>query len=49
MSVTVSALSQAAPFWDAVMATFGVPCVVRRDDMLDYGTRNGRATMGIPT
>ena len=36
VSITVPALSQAAPFWDATMAALGVPCVVRRDDLLGY-------------
>ena len=40
VSITVSALSRAAPFWDAVMAALGLPCVVHRDDMLGYGMRN---------
>ncbi len=40
VSITVSDFSCAAPFWDAVMAALGVPCVVRRDDMLGYGARN---------
>jgi len=40
VSVTVSDLSRAAPFWDAVMAALGVACVVRRDAMIGYGARN---------
>ncbi len=40
VSVTVSDLSRAAPFWDAVMAALGVPCAVRRDGMIGCGIRN---------
>ena len=40
VSITVSDLSRAAPFWDAIMDALGVPCVVRRDGMVGYGTRN---------
>jgi catechol 2,3-dioxygenase-like lactoylglutathione lyase family enzyme len=40
VSITVSDLARAAPFWDAVMAALGVPCVVRRERQLGYGTRN---------
>ena len=40
VSVTVSDLARAAPFWDAVMGALGVPCVARRERQLGYGTRN---------
>ena len=40
VSVTVSDLARSAPFWDAVMAALGVPCVVRREGQLGYGARN---------
>ncbi len=40
VSITVSDLARATPFWDAVMAALGVPCVVRRDTMVGYGLRN---------
>jgi catechol 2,3-dioxygenase-like lactoylglutathione lyase family enzyme len=40
VSVTVSDLSRSAPFWDAVMAALGVPCVARADHRIGYGTRN---------
>jgi catechol 2,3-dioxygenase-like lactoylglutathione lyase family enzyme len=40
VSITVSDLARAAPFWDAVMAALGVGCVVRREGQLGYGTRN---------
>ncbi|MGF1629759.1 MAG: VOC family protein [Kiloniellaceae bacterium] len=41
VSITVSDIARAAPFWDAVMAALGVACVVRSKDQLGYGTRNG--------
>ncbi len=40
VSVTVSDLARATPFWDAVMAALGVPCVVREETMIGYGARN---------
>lgn len=40
VSVTVSDLSRAARFWDAVMAALSVACVVRWDAMIGYGARN---------
>jgi catechol 2,3-dioxygenase-like lactoylglutathione lyase family enzyme len=40
VSITVSDLARAAPFWDAVMAALGIGCVVRREGQLGYGTRN---------
>lgn len=39
-SITVTDLARAAPFWDAVTAALGVPCVVRAEVMLGYGVRN---------
>lgn len=39
-SITVTDFAKAAPFWDAVMAAIGVPCVVRRDAVAGYGARN---------
>ena len=40
VSVTVSDQARATPFWDAVMAALGVPCVIRHDAMVGYGLRN---------
>ena len=40
VSITVSSLARSAPFWAAVMAALGVPCVGRDDRWLGYGTRN---------
>ena len=40
VSITVTDLARAAPFWDAVMAALGVPCVARTDRQLGYGVRN---------
>jgi catechol 2,3-dioxygenase-like lactoylglutathione lyase family enzyme len=40
VSVTVSDLARSAPFWDAVMAALGVPCVGRREGQVGYGERN---------
>lgn len=40
VSITVSDMARAAPFWDAVMAALGHPCVARSDAQLGYGTRN---------
>ena len=40
VSITVSDIARAAPFWDAVMAVLGVPCVARSAEQLGYGTRN---------
>ena len=40
VSGTVSDLARATPFWDAVMAALGVPCVVRHDTMVGYGLQN---------
>lgn len=40
VSITVSSLARSAPFWDAVMAALGVPCVGHDDRWLGYGTRN---------
>lgn len=40
VSITVSDIARAAPFWDAIMAALGVPCVVRSERQVGYGTRN---------
>jgi catechol 2,3-dioxygenase-like lactoylglutathione lyase family enzyme len=40
VSITVSDLDRSAPFWDAVMAALGVPCVGRDARRLGYGMRN---------
>ncbi len=40
ISITVSDIARAAPFWDAVMGVLLVPCVVRSDRQLGYGLRN---------
>jgi catechol 2,3-dioxygenase-like lactoylglutathione lyase family enzyme len=40
ISITVSDIERAAPFWDAVMAALMVPRVVRNDRQLGYGLRN---------
>ena len=40
VSVTVSDLARSAPFWDAVMAALGVPCVRRDGHRIGYGIRN---------
>jgi catechol 2,3-dioxygenase-like lactoylglutathione lyase family enzyme len=40
ISITVSALARAAPFYDAVMAALGHPCVVRSERRIGYGIRN---------
>ncbi|HET8729235.1 MAG TPA: VOC family protein [Alphaproteobacteria bacterium] len=41
VSVTVTDIGRSAPFWDAVMAALGIPCVVRNERQLGYGARNG--------
>ena len=40
VSVTVANPARAFPFWDAVMAALGIPCVVRKPGMVGYGPRN---------
>ncbi len=40
VSITVADPARAFPFWDAVMAALGVPCVVRRAGQVGYGVRN---------
>lgn len=40
VSITVSDIARAAPFWDAVMAALHCSCVVRNDRQLGYGLRN---------
>ncbi|MBB3769680.1 catechol 2,3-dioxygenase-like lactoylglutathione lyase family enzyme [Angulomicrobium tetraedrale] len=41
VSITVADLARALPFYDAVMAALGVPCVRRSADSIGYGARNG--------
>ena len=41
VSITVSDMARVAPFYDAIMAALGVPCVWREDDAVGYGFRNG--------
>ena len=41
VSIAVSSLVRAAPFWDAVMAALGVPCVWREERAIGYGLRHG--------
>ena len=41
VSITVSDMARAAPFYDAIMAALGVPCVWREDEAVGYGFRNG--------
>jgi catechol 2,3-dioxygenase-like lactoylglutathione lyase family enzyme len=40
VSITVSDLGPAGPFYDAVMAALGHPCVRREAAVLGYGIRN---------
>jgi len=40
VSITVSDIARAAPFWDAIMAALRVACVTRNERQLGYGTRN---------
>ncbi len=40
VSVTVSDPARSLPFWDAIMAALGVPCVRRAEDNAGYGVRN---------
>ncbi len=40
VSVTVSDPARSLPFWDAIMAALGVPCVRRTEDNAGYGVRN---------
>lgn len=40
VSITVSDLARATPFYDAIMEALGVPCVRRAEDRLGYGIRN---------
>ena len=40
VSLTSADLARSLPFWDAVMAALGVPCVVRTDTRAGYGVRN---------
>ncbi len=41
VSITVSDLSRAARFYDAIFEALGVPCVVRTAERVGYGERNG--------
>jgi catechol 2,3-dioxygenase-like lactoylglutathione lyase family enzyme len=40
VSITVRDFIIAAPFWDAVMAGLGVPCVARTERSAGFGTRS---------
>jgi catechol 2,3-dioxygenase-like lactoylglutathione lyase family enzyme len=40
VSITVSDLAKAGPFYHAVMEALGVACVYRRDDAVGFGARN---------
>ena len=40
VSITVADLARSRPFWDAVMAALGVPCVWAEADAVGYGIRN---------
>jgi len=40
VSITVSDFGRALPFYDAIMAALGVPCVRRGEDRVGYGIRN---------
>lgn len=40
VSIAVADIARAAPFYDAVMAALGVPCVRRDARSIGYGTRN---------
>ncbi len=40
ISITVSDIERAAPFYDAIMAALAVPRVVRNEGQLGYGLRN---------
>ena len=39
VSITVNDMARAAPFYDAVMAALGVPCVWRETKAIGYGAR----------
>jgi len=41
ISITVGDMARAAPFYDAIMAALGVPCVWRETAAVGYGLRNG--------
>ena len=43
VSITVSDLARSAPFYDAVMAALGVPCVWREAEAIGYGARDSGA------
>ena len=40
VSITVSDMLRAAPFYDAVFSALGYPCVRREDGFLGFGVRN---------
>ena len=40
VSITVSDLTRAGPFYDAIMAALGYPCVNRSENRIGYGLRN---------
>ncbi len=40
VSITVNVLARSAPFYDAVMAALGVPCVWREARAIGYGPRD---------
>lgn len=40
VSITVSDVARALPFYDAIMAALGVPCVRRGETGAGYGIRN---------
>lgn len=46
VSITVGDMARAEPFWDAVMAALGVPCVWREARAIGYGARNSAADDG---
>jgi catechol 2,3-dioxygenase-like lactoylglutathione lyase family enzyme len=43
VSITVNDLARSAPFYDAVMAALGVPCVWREARAIGYGARDSGA------
>ena len=40
VSIGVTDIAGVAPFWDAVMAALGVPCVWREENAIGYGSRS---------
>lgn len=48
VSITVNDMARAAPFYDAVMAALGVPCVWREAKAIGYGARgSGRGYLTV--